>query len=248
MVYRYPSSGLPQQTSAGRASRSALIAVKTRDRDERAPEEARESVCSSSGRGPRWLLLQTDYDRPFVSAEPARISRWPRPCSNCGHIECKIDRRDGSNELLLRIWEHAAVGSRGVRTGRRVSRQTARFRGCGLRHHGNRVGREHHHDRDSSRILGANHERVRHHLDVPVARPRKVRPDVLSNGLSAGGLACRSLLGSLIGWRILRGGGQGPAERYQDQDEHSTHVLPLTRKIADWMTRRDNGARINSTV
>ena len=68
-------------------------------------------------------------------------------------------------------------------------------------------------------ILGANHERVRHHLDVPVARPREVRPDVLSNGLSAGGLARRSLLGGLIGWRILRGGGHGPAERYQDQDE-----------------------------
>jgi hypothetical protein len=51
MVYRYPSSGVPQQTSAGYASRPALIAVKTRDRDERG------------------LLLQTDYDRPFASAE-----------------------------------------------------------------------------------------------------------------------------------------------------------------------------------
>ena len=88
----------------------------------------------------------------------------------------------------------------------------------------------------------------RHHLDVPVACPREVRPDVLSNGLSAGGLARRSLLGGLIGWRILRGGGHGPAERYQDQDKHSTHVLPLTHKIAGWMMRLDNGARIYSTV
>src|SRR3954451_22982637 len=31
------------------------------------------------GRGPRWLLLQTDYDRPFVPAEPARISWWLNP-------------------------------------------------------------------------------------------------------------------------------------------------------------------------
>src|SRR4051812_13593411 len=81
MGYRYPSSGVPQQTSAGCASRSALIAVKTRDRDVHQVEEerTRRSVLIIVGRGPRCLLLQTDYDWPFVPAQPARISRWLNP-------------------------------------------------------------------------------------------------------------------------------------------------------------------------
>lgn len=81
MGYRYPSSGVPQQTSAGCASRSALIAVKTRDRDVHQVEEerTRRSVLIIVGRGPRCLLLKTDYDWPFVPAQPARISRWLNP-------------------------------------------------------------------------------------------------------------------------------------------------------------------------
>ena len=46
-----------------------------------------------------------------------------QPCSNCGHIECKIDRRDRSDEPLLGIREHTSVGSRGVRIGRRASQK-----------------------------------------------------------------------------------------------------------------------------